>query len=145
MSAFWRRKVRLAGHVGAGHQPQALAVAEVAIVGDERAAAAALQRRLDHRMAAARDAEHAVADHARARPALGLGEIGEAGGDVDQRQRAGGLGDAVGARGHFADEVGEQAQLQRHRLVGGLRDLGLQLAQLDGGEARGVGGRSGAG
>jgi hypothetical protein len=126
MSAFWRRKVDLPAMLGpvTSHRRWP----------SLRSQSLATNGPLPPRFSA-------VAHHARARPALGLGEVGEAGCDVDQRERAGGLRDAVGACRHFGDEVGEQAQLQCHRLVGGLRDLGLQLAQLDGGEAGGVGGR----
>ena len=42
-----------AGHVGAGEQPEPLRLLQVAIVGDEARPRGALQRRLDHRMAAA--------------------------------------------------------------------------------------------
>jgi len=46
---------RLAGHVGAGDEPQPALRPEVAVIGDEAAGLAFDQRRLDHRVTAADD------------------------------------------------------------------------------------------
>ena len=93
ISAFWRRKVDLPAMFGpvtsqmrpASRRPPA---PSVAVVGDEGLALGA-ERLLDHRMAPALDREgERVLDH---RPdiALGLGEHGEAGRDVEHGERLG--------------------------------------------------------
>ena len=106
---------RLARHVRAGDQPDAprLAAAlgaERAVVGDEGLALGA-ERLLDHRVPAAVDREgERLLDH---RPdiALGLGEHGEAGGDVEHGERVGDGLDRLGRRGDRVGEVVEDGEL----------------------------------
>ncbi len=131
MSAFWRRKVALARHVGPGQQPQPPAVAQVAVIGDEGVAGHAAQRRLDHGMAALADVERqAVIDDG---PAIALAhrQLGQARRHVERGKRRSGAGDLGRARNGFGSQILEIFQLQGQRLVGRRGDPAFELGQLD--------------
>ncbi len=89
-------------------------------------------------MAAAGDLEgDAGLDH---RPAIALldREFGMGGRDVEYGQGGGGALDGFGAGRGLADQIVEQGQLERQRLVACLADPRLDLAELDRGEAHGI-------
>ena len=100
MSAFWRRKVLLPAMLGPVTSQSRCARPEVAVVGDEGAAPACrCERRLDHRMAPARDLEGRLQfDERAARSARSSRELGQPRGDVEGGERRGGRGDRLGAR-----------------------------------------------
>jgi hypothetical protein len=77
-------------------EPQPLVLAQPAIVRHE-ARAACPQRFFHDRVAAALDVEAVAVDEARPAPAALRRALGKAGGDVEARQRVGGLGNGVGA------------------------------------------------
>ena len=107
----------LAGHVGAGEQPQPGAGRKGAIVGDELAVAGA--HSLDDRVAPALDMEVGSVVHFRPAIAAFDSERGAGGGDVDFGEGGCGGGDVVGAGGDLAHEVVEQFELERQRAVAG--------------------------
>jgi len=74
------------GHVGAGQQPDRVALGgKIAVVGDELVGAFFGQSGLDHWMAACFDLETAALVDLGAGPLQGARDIGETGGDVDLR------------------------------------------------------------
>ena len=136
---------RLARHVRAGEQPDAAGCLlvlprwrekrrrEVAIIGDERRAVAR-QRLLDHRMAAAVDGERETAVDLRAHVVALGGKMGERARHIEPRQRFGAGFDASALGEHGGGQTVENLQLEAERAVGGAGDLGVQLAELGGGE-----------
>ena len=138
---------RLAGHVGAGDQPDVAGV--VAVAGRDRNRWRRRRRRRSPRSACSTTgwrppsiakASESV-DH---RPAivLGLGEHGEAGGDIEHGER---LGDGAGWRRRSATTAAasssKTASSIAQRAVGGAGDLRLEVGKLGGGEADGAGQR----
>ena len=133
---------RLAGHVGAGQQPdrgRAVGLrAQVAAVGDEALAPAA-QRGLDHRVAPGGDLEGAAGlDHGPG-PALFDRESRVGRRDIQRRQRLGGVGDLGLAGQHGGAELAEDALLDLQRPAAGVDDAAFQLGERHGGEAHRVG------
>ena len=124
---------RFAGHVRAGQQPVPLLAFQHAIIADE-AFARRLQRRFHHRMATAGDGELRTFRHFRADIAVVDGQLGQRRGHIQPGDGAGGQGDGVGMGRHLADQVAEQRQLHRQRLVGGAGEFLFQLAQFHRGE-----------
>ena len=123
------QKRALAGHVGAGQEPEPAVLGEVAVVGAKGPRLARLQRRLDHRMPPALDLEgEAAIDQGPAPAPLGR-ELGQARRDIQLGQRLGRCRDGIGARRHLGDQRLEQRQLDRQRLVGGGQDLRFKLAR----------------
>ncbi len=97
----------LARHVGTGHQPQALRLAEVAAVGYEAPGLARRGQGLDHRMAAALDLEGQAVVHLGAAVASARSQFGQGGSQIEAGQGAGGAGDIIDAGRHFADQIVE--------------------------------------
>ena len=115
--------------------------AEIAIVGHEARAALARPapprprdggRPRSRRPAPRQQRAHVVRARRRVRPAR-------------PRRRAprapAGRGDALRRGHHLGDQLVEDRQLQRQRLVGGAADAGFEVGQLGGAEAHGVGHR----
>ena len=123
------QKGALAGHVGAGDEPDPV-IAQDAVIGDEAAAVACRgERRLDHRVAAARYLEGGSGRRPPAAPSRPRPRARQCRREVERGQRRRGRGD-LGAPGHdLADEIVVQAQFQGQCPLGGAGDLALQLGQ----------------
>ena len=116
---------RLAGHVGAGQQPQAPLGAELAIVGHEarppwRSSAASTTGWRPPSMREGR----VVAQHWAHVVRAGR-ELRQCRGDVEGGQRTAGGNDGCRNRHHLPDQRVEDRELQRERLIGGAADPGL--------------------
>ena len=140
ISAFWRRKVDLPAMFGPVTSQSALALPRDRNHWRRSAGRIRAQRRLDHRMAAARDLERRAAVHQRAAHS-GRSTASSASAAATSSAASAPAASAIAsARArHLAHQIGEQRQLERQRLVGGVRDALFQLGQLDGGEAHGAG------
>ena len=103
----------------------------VQIVGDEGALGALRQRRLDHRVAAAADRETRAVVDGGACPPAGECEFGQRRRDVEHGDGAGGQRDRLGAGDHLLRQFVEQREFQGERLVGGMGDPALQVAEFD--------------
>ena len=118
-------------------RPAAVSVArrQVAVVGHERTGGVE-QRLLHHRVPAAFDVEieprHDLRPHITARGR----ERRQGAGDVEPGERRARRLDGVACRRHRDREAFERFQLDSERALGRGRDLGLELAELGGGEAR---------
>ena len=86
-------------------------------------------------MAAALDDEIERAVDLRPHVATFDRQLGQRGGDVEDRKRAGGVLDGRGCRRHGSGELVEAFELDPERAVRGAGDLGFELAQFGGGEA----------
>ena len=130
---------RFAGHVGAGDQPELAgglrrSRREIAGIGDERLAVA-LQRLLDHGMAAAL--------HGKAERLIDIGphvvvvdrELCQRGCDIEHGKGMRGGAQIVACRERHGAELVEDLQLKPERAVAGIGDLGFDLAEFGGGEA----------
>ena len=124
------QKRALAGHVGAGDEPDAV-LAEHAIVGDKRRPCPA-QRRLDASDAARRGSRRRRRHRSPAAPSrLRRRSSAMRGGDVEHGERRRGGGDLGAARHDLADEIVEQPQFERQRALGGAGDPAFEFGQLD--------------
>ncbi len=110
------------------------AAAEIAIVGDERAAVVR-ERRFDHRMTAALDDEVETGIDLRPHIIALDRECGQRGGDIDHGKRFGCRLDLCARGRDGCGEALEDFEFQPERAVGRIGDLGLKLAELRRGEA----------
>ena len=118
----------LAGHVGAGDQPEEAAVgAECRVVGDEHPVR---QDLVEHRVAAVLDFDHRPLDEHRPRVVAGRRQLRQRRQEVHGRQHVGGVQESVRLGGHLVADLQEQLQLQRLALVLGREHLLLVLLQL---------------
>ena len=132
------QKRRLAGHVGAGDQPDAAGAGlrrrrKIAIIGNE-GRAVARQGLLDDRMAAAFDDEGMAVVDQRPRVVALRGQMRERAGDIETGERLGAVLDVGALRHHAGDKPLEDLQLEPERALGGAGDFRFELAQLGGGE-----------
>ena len=136
ISAFWRRKVDLAGHVGAGDEPEPLVRARAQSLAT-KARLAPLQRRLDHRMAPAADLEAGAGIDLGPHPMRRRPRSSASAAATSSAASArGGVGDLARRRAMTsATRSSKSAQLERQRPVGGAGDPAFELGQLDRGEA----------
>src|SRR6185437_2567428 len=107
---------------------------QIASIGDE-GLAFALQRLLDHGMAAGLDGKAERSVYLGPHVVVVDGELGERGRDIEQRKGMRG-GAKIVARGQrFGAEALEDLKLEIERALAGISDLGLGLAELGSGEA----------
>ena len=131
---------RFARHVRAGDEPHAVALAEIAVVGDEGPAGGA-HRRLDHRVPPGGDREGAARIDDRLGPPPLRRQLGERGGDVDAGERARRCGDRPGMGEDDRAQILEVRRLGRERVVARLRDPRRQSLELGRAEADDAGER----
>ena len=122
------QKRALAGHVGAGHEPDAV-LAQNAVIGDKGACSG--ERRFDDRMPPAADLEPGAAIDVRPHPIAVDGAFGMRRREIQGGERGGRGGDLLPPRHDLADEILEEPQFQRERALGGAGDLAFELAEFD--------------
>ena len=131
---------RFTGHVRTGQQPDCGVVLgrKVAVVGDKGRAALFLQSAFHDGVAAADDVEGAAVVDAGCAPVQIAGQIGKGAGQVDFRQGAGRLCDAVGVVEHGSAQGFKQRLFDLKRATAGVQDAGFKLGQVNGREPNGV-------
>ncbi len=133
------QKSALSRHVGSGEQPEPLTFLELAVIADESCRVSGFERCLDHRMPSACHGEGKAVIHDRPAIALGDGQLGESGGDIETRQRGRRTRDFAGARLRLGDGILEKLLLQGDGAFCRRRYLALEFAEFHGRVPHGVG------
>ena len=120
----------LTRHVGAGQQPQALAVIQIAVICDKGRACFGAQRSFNHWMATPGNDKRCAVIHHRAAPALMCGQLGQTGCNIQHGQRMSGHAQIILHGQNATAQLLEQLNLQRLCARRGLRQITLKLGQL---------------
>ena len=120
----------LTRHVGAGQQPQALAVIQIAVICDKGRACFGAQRSFNHWMATPGNDKRCAVIHHRAAPALMCSQLGQTGRHIQHGQRMSCHAQIILHSQNAAAQLFEQLNLQCLCARRGLRQITLKLGQL---------------